>query len=363
MADRARFGRQRRATAVFLGILLLGGCWKGRSGETVVFSGSTMGTIYSIKLSSLPSAVDYEDLRTDIQKRLDEIERLMSSHLPSSEISLFNAHRGTDWFALSPPTMRVVRQALLVARQSDGAFDPTVGNLVEAWGFGSGSRKDRLPSAATIRSALRKTGYGKLTVHENRDLLKKGNPDVALDLSAIAKGFAVDSVARLLEERGFADYLAEVGGEIRARGTKRRNRPWIIAIEKPVLDRREIYRTLSIGRNGMATSGDYRNFFSVGGKRYSHVMDPKTGYPIVHDTGSVTVIHPSCAAADAWATALLVLGWEKGYEVAVRNGLSALFVYRIGSDLKDRGTPGFLRYVEKRPAAGGGAGVTKAAPE
>ena len=170
---------------------------------------------------------------------------------------------------------------------------------------------------------------------------------MTVDLSAIAKGFAVDEVARLLERHRIVHYLVEVGGEIRTRGVKRKGRPWIIAIEKPVVGERRVYKTLHIGQNGMATSGDYRNFFVHGGKRYPHVIDPKTGYPIAHDTRSVTVAHSSCAKADAWATALLALGREQGYKAAIRNNLAALFVYQTSEGFEEVGTPGFSHYTDR----------------
>ena len=347
LADNIQLDRLQKGLLAFWGVLLLSGCWQGQSNEIVEFRGSTMGTTYSVKLSSLPPALAYSDLQRDIRKVLDEIDHLMSTHLPSSEISSFNSYQKTDWFAFSPLTMQVIRRALLVSHLSNGAFDPTVGNLVSEWGFSKTSRKNKIPEAAVIKSILQKTGYQQIIVDENKQSLKKSNSTVTIDLSAIAKGFAVDKVAHLLERHKIDGYLVEVGGEIRAKGTKRIGRPWIIAIEKPVVSARTIYKTLSIGQNGMATSGDYRNFFIRNDRRYSHVIDPKTGYPISHDTGSVTVIHPSCAMADAWATALLVLGREKGYEMAIRNNLSALFVYRTGSGFEDKGTPGFFQYVKK----------------
>ena len=305
-----------------------------------------MGTTYSIKLVSLPPSINQEKLQNEIQSALNEIDHLMSTYLPSSELSRFNAYDRSDWFAVSPLTMRVIREALEVSQQSKGAFDLTVGKLVNIWGFGKDSGEKVPPSEQEIQEILKTIGYQRIEIDTNQNKIKKNDPSIVLDLSAVAKGFAVDEVANLLEGHQVANYLVEVGGEIRVNGTKQNEIPWVLAIEKPITTKRAIYKTLSIGQNGMATSGDYRNFFVKDGKRYSHVIDPETGYPIQHETGLVSVIQKSCATADAWATALLVLGKDKGYEIAVKNNLSVLFVYRSKGGFRERGTANFLKYTK-----------------
>jgi thiamine biosynthesis lipoprotein len=332
---------------VFLSLLVISGCWKDQSSEIVTFRGSSMGTTYSVKLFSLPPETDSEKLHQEIKEVLGAIDRLMSTHSSSSELSAFNKYRQTDWFSVSPLTLRVVDKGLEMSRRSEGTFDLTVGKLVDIWGFGKGIRDDKLPSDDSIRRILKEIGYEKIQIDARRLRIRKGDPNIAIDLSAVAKGFAVDEVANRLEENQIVNYLVEVGGEIRVGGSKQNSAPWVIAIEQPIVGKRAIYKTLSIGRNGMATSGDYRNFFTKEGKRYSHVIDPKTGYPITHQTGSVTVIHPSCAMADAWATALLVMGREKGYRMAAKNNLAVLFVYRTENGFQDQGTPEFLTFTEQ----------------
>ena len=191
---------------------------------------------------------------------------------------------------------------------SDGVLDVTVGPLVNLWGFGPTMRPESIPSQQDVDAVRAYTGLDKLTVV--KDGLVKAHPQLYVDLSTIAKGYGVDVVAELLEEQGVESYLVEIGGEMRVKGDKGNGSEWLIAIEKPVSDARAVQKIISIGDNAIATSGDYRNYYEQDGVRYSHLIDPRTGKPIQHNTVSVTVIHPSSMTADGMATAFNVMGWE-----------------------------------------------------
>jgi thiamine biosynthesis lipoprotein len=300
-----------------------------------------MGTWYSVRLGARPAGLDPPRLQADIEARLDRVNAWMSTYRPDSEISRFNRYEGTDWFPVSAETEHVVQAALEVSRLTDGAFDVTVAPLVDLWSFGPETREPRVPSEEEIARRRARVGYRQFEVRRAPPALRKTRPDLMIDLSAIAKGFGVDQVAELLEEAGIRHWLVEIGGDVRARGVKSDQTAWRIGVEKPLSGRREVQLVLEIGRRAVATSGDYRNFFEVDGKRYGHTIDPRTGRPVEHGLGSVTVVEDTCMSADALATALMVLGPAKGYDLAVARGWSAMFQIRGERGLEIRQTPAF----------------------
>ena len=310
-------------------VLLLAGCGP-ESAKVLALNGATMGTTYSVQVLPPHADLDPDALQRRIDVLLAKVNALMSTYAPDSELSRFNATQSTDWFAVSPELVKVVDVARQVSDASGGAFDITVGPLVNLWGFGPESRPDALPAQTDIDAARARVGYHKLHTRAEPPALRKDQPDLYVDLSAIAKGYGVDRVATLLESEGLTDYLVEIGGELRGRGVNGRGEPWRIAVERPEAGRRSVFRIVPLHDLGMATSGDYRNFFEVNGKRYSHSIDPSTGWPVQHPLASVTVLADDCMWADAWATALLVLGTEKGHALAESRGLAALFISRIG---------------------------------
>ncbi len=321
--------------------LLLAAC--GSHGpEPVRLAGPTMGTQYHITLSHPPAALDPEAIRAGIDALLARVNRIMSTYDPESELSRFNANQSTDWVAASAELIDVVTEALRISRLSDGAFDITVGPLVNLWGFGPDMTVDGLPTAAAIAQAREQVGYQKLQV--TGSALRKDRPDLYVDLSAIAKGYGVDQVAAYLEAQGIEDYLVEIGGELRAKGRNPRGESWTIAVEKPSPRRRAVEQVIQINGGGVATSGDYRNFFEKDGRRYSHAIDPHSGLPIRHRLASVTVVRPDCMEADALATALLVLGPEAGYALAERRHYAALFMVIDGDGFVTQTTPEFDQY-------------------
>ena len=305
----------------------------------IALSGSTMGTRYTVKLRALPPEVDRDALQAEIDGILHRINGRMSTWDPDSELSRFNASASTDWVTMSSETVRVVGEALEVSRLTDGAFDVTVGPLVDLWGFGPGPRPEVAPSSEQVAAAREQVGFRRLQLQETGSALRKEHPQLRIDLSAIAKGYAVDQLAEHLERRGVADYMVEIGGEVRARGTHPRGTPWRIGIERPVAGGRSVYRVIQIDGRGLATSGDYRNFIEVDGRRLSHTIDPRTGRPVTHELASVTVMASSSMRADAIATGLLALGPEAAADLAEREKIAALFILRTDEGFREASTP------------------------
>jgi thiamine biosynthesis lipoprotein len=304
--------------------------------------GPTMGTSYTVKIAQPLDAEAKTELARAIDAALDDVNGKMSTYLDDSELSRFNASTSTDWFDVSPETATVVQRALEVAKLSGGAFDPTVAPLIRMWHFDRDKGKPDVPSDEAIANALKSVGYEKVQVRMDPPALRKSIPETELNLSAIAKGYAVDQVARLLEGRKIANYMVEIGGEIRTGGRKQDGSSWKIGVERPDDNERLLQAALPLDDASVATSGDYRNFFEVDGVRYSHTIDPATGRPVRHDMASVTVIADDCMSADAFATALNVLGPERGLELAEREGIAAWMLVREGDSVRAIASPAFV---------------------
>ena len=335
-------------TALFgaiLAVAVVTGCRRADtpavSTETV-FTGMTMGTTYSIKVVNLPAGANQGEIEQAIESRLDAINAAMSTYLDDSEVSRFNRAAADEWFPVSESTADVVGAALRVGKMTDGAFDVTIGPVLKLWHFGAGSAKEKkLPSNEEIAQASKRTGYSLISVRTSPPAVKKSREGVTLDLSGIAKGYAVDEVARILEEEGIVDYMVEIGGEVRGKGINANGVPWRIAVERPVAGRRSIQRVISLRDTALATSGDYRNFFEIDGKRYSHVIDPRTARPVEHEVVSVTVVAEDCATADAFATGLMVLGEKQGMALAFKQQIPVLFILRTEEGFVEKATPSF----------------------
>ena len=297
------------------------------------FSGETMGTTYQVKLVARESHDEgdapHASIAAPVEMSLDTVNRLMSTYQPDSEVSRFNDSSSTEPFAVSPETAAVVAMALQVSEESGGAFDITVGPLVDAWGFGPD--KTRLsPSQEEIDTLRQRVGYQHLSVDLEANTIAKAIPELHIDLSAIAKGYGVDQVAGAVENSGVVyDYFIEVGGEIRTHGLNADGVPWRVGIEKPLDHERTIQRIVGLSGNAMATSGDYRNYYEENGERLSHTIDPRTGRPITHRLASVSVFHNECAMADAYATAIMVLGEDAGMAFAEELGLPVYMLVRM----------------------------------
>jgi thiamine biosynthesis lipoprotein len=307
----------------------------------IVLTGPTMGTWYTIKLEGLPEGLTQAQVGREIEDRLTQINALMSTYDPASELSRFNASEGSEWFPVSPETATVVAAGQAISEETDGAFDMTVGPLVNLWNFGPNAQPDRLPDALEIAAASARVGFRRLEVRRDPPGLRKTRADLYVDLSAIAKGYAVDEIARGLDRHGVKAYMVEIGGEVRTRGRKGNGEPWRIGIEKPITTDRVVTRVVQLVDCSLATSGDYRNYFEVQGKRFSHEIDPQTGKPVEHALASVSVLAEDCMTADAAATAIMVLGPERGLAYARRAGLEVLLIQRSGGQFEETATLGF----------------------
>ena len=284
-----------------------------------------MGTSYSLRWVAKDDHLVAE-IKQAVEERLALINQQMSTYIPESEISRFNALRSGE-MPVSAELANLIQRSKSLSQQTGGAFDITVGPLVNLWGFGPEGRVVSAPSADKIASIRTRVGYQKLGVSQNPPLLTKAT-NLQVDLSAIAKGYAVDQLASLLVGKGINNYLVEIGGELKLSGNKPSGESWRIAIEAPLTAERSAHQVLPVTNIAMATSGDYRNYFEEKGIRYSHTINPSNGAPIKHALVSVTVLDASCADADAMATALMVMGDKKGVEFARRHDLAAYFLIK-----------------------------------
>ncbi len=307
-------------------------------------SGRTMGTTYSVKYRPRQDIPSQKAMQIEVDALLTEINQTMSTYDPESELSRFNRMRTTDWVPVSASLLAVLKAALEIGAQSEGAFDITVGPLVNLWGFGPEFHHDHIPLESDIAAARTRSGLDKVTLSDTQPAIRKHRPDVFLDLSGIAKGYGVDRVAELMTAHGLEHYMVEIGGEIRVRGLKAHDTPWRIAIEKPLSGERSVQTMLALSDIALATSGNYRNFFEIAGRRYSHTIDPTTGWPVDNHLVSVTVLADTSMRADAWATAFQVLGPERGLAIAERLGLPVLFIIERDGQFEERVCCGFQRY-------------------
>lgn len=301
--------------------------------ELIHLSGQTMGTTYNVKIVGLrmPATDDTtmtpEELAQTIDQRLVDLNQIFSTYIPNSEISVLNRSAGT--LPISDEMHRVLTLAWQIHELSDGAYDITVGPLVNLWGFGPDGPTDGIPAAERIDEALMRVGQKRLTLGDN-ELTKPA--DISLDLSSLAKGYAVEEVAMLIENLGAMRYMVEIGGEVKTRGVNQRGRPWMIGVEAPDMNARHVHRVLPVRDSAMATSGDYRNFFEFGGNTYSHTLNPKTGRPVTHNLASVTVLDDDAGFADAIATAFSVLGPTQTMRIAEQKNLRVFAILRNGPD-------------------------------
>ena len=308
--------------------------------------GKTMGTYFAVKVHGFPDNKDWGEVTQAIQQALDAVDLAMSTFKPESEVCRFNASDSTDWFSVSRETAEVVQLSLEISRLTGGAFDITVAPLVDLWGFGPGRERIGLE---TIKSRIEETrarvGYDKLEVRLDPPALKKSVPNLSIDLSAIAKGYAVDQVAGVLDGRRIGNYMIEVGGEVRCKGNKGEKNEWTIGIEKPIVGSADefagVQKTIHLGNRSLATSGSARNYHEIDGVRLSHIIDPRTACPTetvppdseapAERLGSVSVVDSTCARADALATAMFVLGEKEGLTLAEKQGIAVLFLFRSES--------------------------------
>jgi FAD:protein FMN transferase len=322
-------------------LLLVAGC----SGREIKLAGRTMGTTYHITvIGSFFTAV--APLQKAIDERLAAINASMSTFQPDSEISRFNRLHGVNTpFPVSEDFQAVMKVSRELFHVTDGAWDGTLDPLIDLWGFGRTKRpEDRVPSAQAIQALLPRVGFQQI-VMDTEGRLSKTHSTVSLDLASVAKGYGVDAIAALIRERGFSDYLVEIGGEVYAAGLRPDGQPWRIGINKPDPEAPfdQVYRVVQLQDRAFATSGDYRNYFEIDGHRFAHIIDPRTGYPVSNGVVSVSVTAETCALADGLATALMVMGAPAGIDLVNRlPGVECLIITRDSQNhLQDSASQGF----------------------
>ncbi len=294
--------------------LMIGtGACQNNNYKIVLINGLTMGTTYSIKIKTADAVVNQEKIRADIEKILLEINQKMSTYIVDSELSVINFSNSLDSNLISDDLFKVISHANTISKTTNGAFDITVGPLVNLWGFGPNKSENKIPSNEEIELIKKNIGYMKIYLNKETTSIKKLHPDLYVDLSGIAKGFAVDKIALYLNSYNLENYLVEIGGELIAKGTNEDNEVWQIGIENP---NNNLAKIIGLKDIAMATSGDYRNYFEKNGVRYSHTINPNTGKPIKHKLASITVLDKTAMNADALATAFMVLGPAKTIELA-----------------------------------------------
>ncbi|WP_427833993.1 FAD:protein FMN transferase [Actinobacillus pleuropneumoniae] len=320
--------------------------------EQITLKGKTMGTTYTVKY------IDNGELQNlqkpgEVQKTLDDllkqVNNEMSTYQPDSQISRFNAMQEVNKAVqISPDFAKVVREAIRLNRVTEGALDVTVGKLVNLWGFGPDKRLNKAPSAEQIAALAPSVGIEKLSVSDNS--LMKSVPNLYLDLSSIAKGFGVDKLAEHLESLGLANYLVEIGGELRGKGKNLQGVDWRIAIEQPTLAQGQAAQiTVPLHNLGMATSGNYRNYFEdEQGNRLSHIINPKELRPVSHKLASITVFAPTTMTADGLSTGLFVLGPEKALEVAEREKLAVFLIIKNGEAFETKMSREFEKLINQK---------------
>ena len=327
---------------IFIGTL--SACQREPS-ESLIITGLTMGTSYSIKLIPEEKSIDEKTIHVDIEQILVDINQSMSTYISDSELSLLNQSNTSDWQDLSDNLYFVIAHANHVSLITNGAFDVSVGPLVNLWGFGPDPFTREVPERSTIESTKQHSGYQKILFEHASKKISKSDPALYIDLSGIAKGFAVDKIAGYLDKQGFKNYLVEIGGELIGKGVNANRQAWQIGIAQANPLDRSIQRIVSLNNIGMATSGDYLNYFEKEGVRYSHTINPATGKPINHKLASVTVLDKSTMHADALATAFMVLGTEKTHTLANKLGIAVYTLSKTETGFKERYNDVFKSYL------------------
>jgi thiamine biosynthesis lipoprotein len=332
---------------VFMTLIMaaLAGCSFQEEEKVWEISGGIFGTTYHINVVLPEDRERLQTLAQGIQKELEAVDASMSTWKQDSELSLLNRKQDqSEWTELSPALFEVIQRSQEIAELTDGAFDITIGPVVNLWGFGPDARPDTVPSDAALEKALADTGYRYIELNAEAMALRSEKPQY-IDLSGIAKGYGVDVVARYLDREGVQAYLVEIGGEVRVNGRKPDGGAWRLAIEEPSEQARQVSKIVAMDQHAMATSGDYRNYYESDGQRYSHTIDPSTGKPITNRIASVTVITEDSMTADALATAFTVMGYERARALATRENIPAYFIVRGEGSFEVHETPAFSSFV------------------
>ncbi|MDR9466939.1 FAD:protein FMN transferase [Marinospirillum sp.] len=314
-------------TVFLLVFLLLSACSQQEETKPLRFQGQIFGTFWLATFPDDWSEQQAEQLEAGIQRELQAVDASMSTYREDSELNQLNRQEVGEWLPLSEALFEVLEISQRVSQASSGAFDVTVGGLVNLWSFGPEHRPEEIPDTQELKERLANAGYQNLELDADKQQARRLK-DFYIDLSAVAKGYAVDRVAAWLESQGVENYLVDIGGELIVGGERKPEQPWRIGVEVPEGNLQQAHHILPLVDASVATSGDYRNYYEVEGRRLSHTIHPKTGWPIDHNLASATVQHPSNAVADAWATAFMVMGVEESLETARREDIKVLLISR-----------------------------------
>ncbi|MDN6318727.1 MAG: FAD:protein FMN transferase [Marinobacter sp.] len=329
-----------------LALVTLAGCSFQPDEKIWEISGAVFGTSYHISVVLPEDRERLEVLAEGIDKALEGVDASMSTWREDSELSKLNRLEDqSDWIPVSAPLFEVLARSDEISRLTNGAFDITIGPVVNLWGFGPNARPEHIPSDDALSHALAATGFENLRLQADPPAVKAVKPQY-IDLSAIAKGYGVDVVARYLDSEGVNAYLVEIGGEVRTQGKKPDDSVWKLAIEQPAEGgEHTVNRIVTLPSMALATSGDYRNYYESQGQRFSHTIDPETGKPIAHNLASVTVITDDSMSADALATGFTAMGYERASALATRENIPAYFIIRTKNGFESHQTPAFSSYV------------------
>ncbi|WNK20242.1 FAD:protein FMN transferase [Halomonas piscis] len=333
--------------AMLMALALVAGCESEPESQSPVrFEGSIFGTFYQITVADTLDQNAQEALEDGFLDELERVDEAMSTYRDDSDLVAFNQAPLDEWQSLPPPLIKVMSISQQISRQSDGAFDVTIGGLVNLWSFGPEARPESVPGEGELSARLEQVGFDALEVDTDGSRARRSR-DVFVDLSAVAKGYATDRVAAYLDEQGIDNYLVNLGGDLTTSGYRDPDEqmPWRIGIEKPRSSGQSAQYIIPLSGLSAATSGDYRNYFEQDGQRFSHTIDPRTGRPISHSLASVTVVHPSNARADAWATAMTVLGGEEGMALAQALDLKVLMLVRDEDSWQSLASPAFADFI------------------
>ena len=333
---------------VFIFLILLLASYSKSENYNAELKGNTMGTYYIINIVEIPKSLKLENIRLEIEKTLILINSTLSNWDPNSEITKLNNEKKIGKIKISNDLKEVLKQANIINDDSYGYFDITADPLIELWGFGYKNKKTHtIPSQEEINDALLLVNQKELFEinYINNDFYKK-NKGLKLNLSSIAKGYGIDQIGKKLETLGLRNYLINIGGDLLVKGNNKNKKNWVIGIENPNLKEKLVKEIIKVSDKGIASSGDYKNFFIKNGKKFSHIINPKTGKPITHKTKSVTVISNKATNADGWATALLAMGSEKGFKLAEEKSMSVLFIDEVNEKLTKIKTTEFKKLIK-----------------
>lgn len=343
----ARWVRVSFMAAIVIAAVALTGCSENdRPLESPVrFEGDIFGTFYQVTITDPLTQGEARALEEGFLAELESVDHAMSTYRDDSELIVFNESPLEEWQPLSNELIEVLAISQSVAEASRGAFDITIGDVVNLWSFGPGARPEEVPTNEALAEQLAAVGFDAVEV-DTQQMQARRTRDVFVDLSAVAKGHGTDRVAAYLDQQGIEHYLVNLGGDLIAKGLRdeEEQTPWRIGIEVPEDGQPRAQHIIPLESMSVATSGDYRNYFEVDGERFSHTIDPRTGRPVTHQLASVSVFHPSNAWADAWATALLVVGEESAMQMAVENNLKVLLLIRNGEEWQSLASPEFVNY-------------------